>query len=176
MRLAITDKISVTDYAATDKAALLLHLKEKEIYDNTLRIPFPYMEADADWWLNHVAEETRKHGRSLNWAIRENGQAIGGIGMHADNLVLGKSHVCELGYWLAKPWWGRGVMTETVKRITEYAHRELGFVRVTAHVFIFNPGSSRVLEKAGYQLEGILRKHYSKDGKIFDGKLYASVR
>jgi [ribosomal protein S5]-alanine N-acetyltransferase len=66
-------------------------------------------------------------------------------------------------------------MTETVKKVTEFAFNEFGLVRITAHVFTFNIGSAKVLEKAGYSLEGILRKHYKKDGRIFDGKLYAKI-
>lgn len=67
-------------------------------------------------------------------------------------------------------------MTEAVKKITEYGFRELGLVRITAKVFYFNKGSARVLEKSGYTCEGILRNHYKKDGKIFDGKLYAIIQ
>ena len=111
----------------------------------------------------------------MNWAIREpGGVLVGGIGYH--NLELGRSHRAELGYWLAKPYWGQGIMTGAVKRVTDLAFSEFDLVRVTAHVFAFNGGSARVLEKAGFQFEGLLRSHYKKDGKIFDGKLYAKVR
>lgn len=174
MNLRVNDDISVSDITPGDKAAYVEHLKEKQIYDHTLTIPFPYTEADADWWINHVVATTRNQGCSVNWAIRRaDSFLIGGIGFH--DFELGKSHKAELGYWLAKPYWGRGTMTETVKKVTEFGLKEFNLVRITATVFHFNAGSARVLEKAGYQLEGYLRKYYKKDGKIFDGKLYAKV-
>lgn len=64
-------------------------------------------------------------------------------------------------------------MTEAVKKASEYGFKELGLTRITAHVFHFNVASAKVLEKTGYKCEGYLRSHYQKDGKIFDGKLYA---
>jgi RimJ/RimL family protein N-acetyltransferase len=99
---------------------------------------------------------------------------VGGIGFAG--LQVGKSHWAELGYWLAKPYWNLGVMTEAVKIVSNFAFKEFGLQRITAHVFSFNLGSARVLEKAGFQCEGVLRQHYKKDGKIFDGKLYAKVK
>lgn len=111
----------------------------------------------------------------MNWAIRRtDGFLIGGIGYH--DFELGKSHRAEIGYWLAKPYWGQGIMTEAVKKVAALAFEELGLVRITANVFHFNMGSAPVLKKAGFQLEGLLRKHYKKDGKVFDGRLYALTR
>ncbi len=166
---------SLTDIVASDKAAYLEHLQEKEIYDRTLMIPNPYTEADADWWLNHVAEETRRQGRSVNWAIRgSDGLLVGGIGFHG--LELGKTHRGELGYWLAKPYWRRGIMTEAVRRVAAFSFAEFGLIRIAADVFHFNIGSARVLEKAGFKLEGVLRKYYRKDGNVFDGMLYSKLK
>ena len=174
-RITVRDSIYISDITAADKPAYLEHLKEKQIYDQTLNIPYPYTEADADWWINHVAKTTLQQGRSVNWAIRrDDGFLIGGIGYH--DFKLGKSHKAELGYWLAKPYWGQGIMTEAVKKIAAFGFEELSLVRITANVFHFNMGSARVLEKAGFQLEGVLCKHYKKDGKIFDGRLYAMTR
>lgn len=174
MKLSITQNIFVSDITSADKPAYIEHLKEKQIYNQTLAIPYPYSETDANWWVNHVAELTQKQGRSTIWAIRNSdGNLIGTVGFH--DFELGKSHRAELGYWLAKPYWGQGIMTETVKKISEYGFSELGLARITANVFHFNQGSAKVLEKAGFSLEGILSKHYKKDGKIFDGKLYAKI-
>jgi RimJ/RimL family protein N-acetyltransferase len=175
MELKVADQILVSDITPADKPAFVEHLKEKQIYDQTLAIPFPYTETDADWWINHVADTTQKYGRSLTWAIRNSqGDLIGCIGFH--DFDLGKSHQAELGYWLAKPFWNQGIMTQTVKKVSEFGLSEFGLIRITAHVFAFNLGSARVLEKAGYQYEGLLRKNYKKDGRIFDAKLYAKVQ
>jgi ribosomal-protein-alanine N-acetyltransferase len=164
----------VSDIAPGDKAAYLEHLQEKEIYDRTLAIPYPYTEEAADWWIRHVAEETKTLGRSVNWAIRRSdGYLVGGIGHH--ELALGKTHKAEIGYWLAKPYWGRGIMTDAVRRVSDFSFRELRLIRLTAHVFAFNTASARVLEKAGFELEGRLRLHYKKDGRLGDGLLYAKL-
>jgi ribosomal-protein-alanine N-acetyltransferase len=172
--LTINESLYLSDILPSDKPAYLEHFKEKQIHDQTLAIPYPYTDADADWWINHSIENTRKLGRSVSWALRKaDGQLIGGIGFH--DFEPGKSHRAELGYWLAKPFWNQGIMSEAVKKVVEYGFREFGLLRITANVFHFNIGSARVLEKAGFQLEGVLRKHYEKDGKIFDGKLYAMV-
>ena len=175
MRLQVNEAVYVSEIEAGDKAAYLVHLKEKEISDNTLNIPYPYTEKDADWWLAHVAEQTHERGRSVNWAVRrQDGYLIGGIGFM--DLHIGKSHKAEIGYWLAKPYWGQGIMTATVKNVCDYAFAELTVVRITANVFAFNARSARVLEKAGFQLEGLLRKHYVKDGRMVDGKMYALLK
>ena len=175
MHLPLKDGFYISNIELTDKPAYVEHFKEKQIYDQTLAIPFPYSEADAEWWVNHVAEETRKQGRSVNWSIRNKDDlVVGGIGFH--EFELGKSHKAELGYWLAKPYWSKGLMTEAVKLISDFGFKELGLERITANVFSFNMGSARVLEKNGFQCEGVMRRHYKKDGKIFDGKLYAKVR
>lgn len=169
--LPIGEGFSISEIEPSDKPALLEHLQEKEIYDQTLAIPYPYTQADADAWLAKVAEETRKQGRCVNWVIREpGGGLIGGIGFH--NLEVGKSREAEIGYWLAKPFWSRGIMTRAVRRAVELGFAELGLERVTAHVFPSNRGSMRVLEKAGFRFEGLREAHYRKDGKLLDGKRF----
>jgi [ribosomal protein S5]-alanine N-acetyltransferase len=99
---------------------------------------------------------------------------IGGCGF--DGFQVGKSHRAEVRYWLAKPWWGRGIMTQVVQRLCQHAVDEVGLVKITAHVFTINPASARVLEKCGFVQEGLLGKHYLKDGKLIDARLFALIR
>jgi [ribosomal protein S5]-alanine N-acetyltransferase len=170
--LPINDEISLTEIRNSDKAAYLEHLACKEIYDHTLRMPYPYTEADADWWLNHVAEQTKALGQPINWAIREqSGKLIGGCGFHELNTL--DVDRAEIGYWLARPYWGRGIMTATIQGLCQYAHEELKIRRLEAYVFDFNVASCRVLEKCGFRLKGRLHDHYRKDGRVFDALLYA---
>lgn len=171
MHLKIDSGYFISDIQRSDKAAYIEHLQEREIYLQTLNIPFPYTEQDADEWLGFVARQAE---HCTNWAVRgSDGCLVGGIGFHGQNSLA--PHRAELGYWLAKPLWGKGIMSAAVRLISEYGFRELGLRRITAHVFHFNAASARVLEKAGYHLEGRLKQHYYKDGKIFDGLLYARV-
>jgi len=175
MKLVVSDQLCLTEFRSSDKPALIEHLREKEIYDRTLRIPYPYTAADAEEWLGIVAKATQQQGRAVHWAIR-NGEdfLIGGVGF--DGLQLGKSHRAEIGYWLAKPFWGQGIMPAVVRRVCQYAFEEFGLVKITAHVFATNPASGRVLEKCGFVQEGFLRKHYLKDGQYLDARLHALVR
>src|SRR5690606_12348842 len=85
-------------------------------------------------------------------------------------------HKAEIGYWLAKPWWGRGIMTAVVGKACEYAFSRWQLVRITAHVFESNIASARVLEKNGFEFERLLRKHHLKDGRFLDSRLFALVR
>ena len=173
MHLLVNDQIHLTEFRPSDKAACVQHLQEREIYDRTLRIPYPYTEADFDNWLEITAKATEQHGEPIHFAIRTSeGSFIGGCGF--DELT--KGHHAEIGYWLAKPHWGLGIMSAVVSRACEHALASWKLVRITAHVFESNSASARVLEKNGFVCEGHLRKHYLKDGRFFDGKLYALVR
>jgi RimJ/RimL family protein N-acetyltransferase len=136
--LFVDEGLTLSALCPGDKPALIEYLNEKEIHDRTLRIPFPYTEADADFFLHLDAKATQKHGHLVHFAIRDAfGKAIGGAGF--EDLVYG--HRAEIGYWLAKPFWGRGIMTKVVRTLCDYAFSEWNLIRITAHVFPFNAGS-----------------------------------
>lgn len=80
----------------------------------------------------------------------------------------------ELGYWLGRRFWGRGVMSEAVPAVTRWALASLGLHRVFAVPFAHNAASVRVLEKAGFTREGLMRRSAVKDGLIQDQWLYAA--
>jgi ribosomal-protein-alanine N-acetyltransferase len=175
MKIVVTDQVHLSEFHSSDKPALIQHLNDRDIFDRTLRIPFPYTDAAADEWLALVAKITEQEGRPVHFAIRTAADAlIGGCGFNG--FQVGKSHRAEVGYWLAKPFWGRGVMTAVVQRLSRHAFDELGLVKITAHVFAHNPASARVLEKCGFQQEGFLRKHLLKDGQFLDARLFGLLR
>jgi RimJ/RimL family protein N-acetyltransferase len=172
MRIVVNDQVHLSEFRWSDKDALVEHLNDREIYDRTHRIPFPYTEQAADEWLALAAKITEQQGRPVQWAIRTPGDTlIGACGF--DGFQAGKSHRAEVGYWLAKPYWGRGIMTAVVQRVCRHAFEAFGLVKITAHVFPHNPASARVLEKCGFQEEGFLRKHFLKDGRFIDARLFA---
>src|SRR4051812_7207728 len=118
MRFVINDQIQVSEFRPSDKGALVEHLNDRNIYERTLRIPFPYTEADADEWMALYAKSVQEHGRQLHWAIRNADDfLIGGCGFNG--FQADKSHQCEIGYWLATGHWGRGIMTAVVRRMCE---------------------------------------------------------
>lgn len=79
----------------------------------------------------------------------------------------------EIGYWIGEPYWGKGYATEVVKLLLNVAFEELNLSRAYAHIFEFNKGSMRVLEKAGFHKEAIIKSSIIKEGKIFDEYLYS---
>ena len=84
----------------------------------------------------------RESGKEVTFAIRDAGdQLIGVVG--ADNVELGTTHLAEIGYWLARPYWGKGIMTAAVRAYVHYAFADLELLRLTAHVFEFNAGSAQ---------------------------------
>jgi ribosomal-protein-alanine N-acetyltransferase len=170
MTIVVNDQIHLDEIRATDKPACVEHFREKEIYDHTLRIPYPYTEQDFDQFLTKLQQ-----GPLTTWAIRtRDGFLIGGLGF--DEFVIGTSHRAEIGYWLAKPYWGRGIMTEVVRAACAFAFEQFGLVKITAGVFADNSASARVLEKCGFQQEGYLRKHYLKAGQFIDARLFALLK
>ena len=173
--IIVSDAIHLSELQPTDQAACVEFLTDKEIYDVTLRIPYPYTEADFQRWLSIVEQTRREQGRSFHWAVRnEKGSLIGGCGFN--DLKLGTSHQAEIGYWLAKPYWGRGIMTGVVRKLCQVAFSEFGLVKIFAHVFAGNAASARVLEKCDFQQEGYLRKHHLKDGKYLDARLFGLMK
>ena len=166
-RIVIRGGFYLSGVSAADKPALLEHLRTRDVYETTLNIPYPYTGADADWWIGQRVEHTRRSGREVTFAVRTaEGRMVGAVG--ADGFEVGSSHRAEIGYWLAKPFWGRGLMTDAVGAYARYAFGELGLERLVAQVFFFNMGSARVLEKNGFRLEGRLRGHARKEGRLLD--------
>ncbi len=173
--IVINPAVNLTAFQPFDKENLLRYLNDQEVYRHTLHIPFPYTEQDADAWLAHVEENLDKMGAQLNWAIRHRaGGLIGGIGRFAKSGVDG--HFDEIGYWLASPYRGQGLMTEVVSVFSDWLFSSTPLVRIEAWVFSFNNASIRVLEKAGYQQEGLARKRVNKNGKLYDAVLMAKLK
>jgi [ribosomal protein S5]-alanine N-acetyltransferase len=174
-RLKFGDGFHLSSVRLNDKFALLKHFESKEIYLTTLNIPYPYSGADADQWLSRRIENTRRQGQEVTFAVRKgDGEMIGAIG--ADSFEVGASHRAEIGYWLARPYWGQGIMTDAVGVYVRYAFDDLKLLRLTAHVFDFNVGSARVLEKNGFKLEGRLRKHFRKEEKLYDAHFFGLLK
>jgi RimJ/RimL family protein N-acetyltransferase len=134
------------------------------------RFPQPYELSDARRWIRAArAAEPPTH-----FAIEVEGQAVGGIGFDAFDDI--DRRTAEIGYWLAEPFWGRGIATAALTAVTEYAFAEFDFARLQARVFEGNPGSMRVLEKAGYVCEGRLRSSVTKQGRTIDSFLCARLK
>lgn len=134
------------------------------------RFPSPYTIDAAINWVDSLIGQSPL----INFAITINDEVIGGIGIEPRQDVYRKTAI--IGYWLSEALWGKGIMPEAVKLVTEYAFTQLDFIRVQASVYSKNPASMRVLEKAGYVKEGVMRNAVIKGGEILDEHMYAILK
>jgi len=81
-----------------------------------------------------------------------------------------------MGYYIAEEYWGKGIMTKVIKEVCDYIFKKTDIIRIFAEPFAYNIASCRVLEKAGFQLEGTLRNHAYKNNCILNMKLYSMIK
>jgi ribosomal-protein-alanine N-acetyltransferase len=154
-----------------DQASIARYANNRLIWINLRdRFPHPYTLADADAWIREVAGQDPP----IHCGVEVGGDVVGGIGLTLQEDVYRRS--AEIGYWLGEPFWGRGIMSDVLPVFTEYALNTFDLCRLYAGVFEWNRSSARILEKAGYILEGRLRKSATKDGRTIDQLLYARVQ
>jgi len=172
--IKIDDEIYLSPLVDKDIASLVKHLEAVEISRRSLSIPYPYTVEHAEKFIRESREKARKYGHHTEWAIRKrDGELIGVIGWLKK---YDSPHKDEIGYWLAKPYWGKGIMTKVLKKMSEIGFNELNLVRIEAPIFSFNLHSQKVAEKCGFVLEGVMRKAYYRDGDYLDGKMFALVK
>lgn len=161
---------SIRPWRAEDAGDLARALNNKKVLDN-LRdgIPYPYTEQDAAEYI--AAMQDADKNSTFAFAIAVGGRAVGSIGMFRQGNIHFRT--AELGYYVAEPYWGRGICTSAVKQACGYLFASTDILRIFAEPFANNAGSCRVLEKAGFVLEGVLRQNAVKNGTILDMKLYA---
>lgn len=166
-----TDRCTLRPLRPGDAASLARHADNRQVWLNLRDLfPHPYTVADAESYIARVAGQSPV----TSFAIDVAGDAVGGISLHVGRDIERRS--AEIGYWLGEEHWGRGIVSAAVAAVTAYALRDLDLLRVFAVPFARNPASARVLEKAGYRLEGTMRRSAVKDGEVLDQWLYAAVR
>ena len=158
-------------WALTDLESLVRHANNPNIAKFMRDVfPYPYTEETGKQFIEFATKDDPIH----IFAIDVNGEAIGGIGIHPQTDVHRKN--AELGYWLAEPFWGKGIITNAIKEITAFGFKTYDINRIFAGSFGSNIGSQRVLEKAGFILEAQFEKTYFKNGEFEDELIYAVRR
>ncbi len=161
----------VRSFHPDDAEALARNANNRNVSRNMRdTFPYPYELSNAHEWIEFATTQSPE----TNLAIANDTDLIGGIGITLQSDVNRRS--AEIGYWLGEPHWGQGIATAALKATSDWAFSEFDLVRLYGEVFEWNPASGRVLEKAGYELEGRLRKSIVKDGRVIDALLYAMVR
>ncbi len=136
----------------------------------TDKFPFPYSESDGIAFIEFATKDNPIH----IFTIDINGQAVGGIGIHLQDDIHRRN--AELGYWLAEPFWGKGIISSAVKQAIDYAFDTFDIDRVFARPFGTNLASQKVLEKNGFVLEGRFEKVLIKNNEYLDELIYAVRR
>src|ERR687894_193418 len=155
-------------WSLEDVPSLVHHANNYKIWKHMRdSFPHPYTRADAERWLSFVYQ----HNPQTYFAVEVKGAAVGGIGLELKCDVERCS--AEIGYWLGEAVWGKGIATAAVQGLTHYGFRVLGLTRIFAVSFANNLRSMRVLEKAGYIREGVMRRSAVKEGMLLDQVLYA---
>lgn len=159
---------AVRSWRPDDAEPLSRHANNYKIWIN-LRdaFPHPYSAEHARDFIRAIRNRTPE----TTFAIALDDEPVGSIGfvLHPDVERVS----AEIGYWLAEPFWGRGIASEALGAVTEYAVDAHGLTRVYAVPFASNAASCRVLEKAGYVLEARLRRSAIKNGQVTDQMQYA---
>lgn len=155
---------------AKDLAAALSNVK---IQDN-LRdgLPYPYTEQDGIDYISAMLSADEND--TFAFAITVEGKVIGSIGVFRQGNI--HRQTAEVGYYIAEEYWGKGIMTEAIKQTCKYVFDNSDIIRIYAEPFAYNVASCRVLEKAGFQYEGTLRKNAVKNDKVIDMKMYSLLR
>jgi len=170
MELAGTRSV-VRTWRRGDAASLVSHANNANIAKHLRdRFPHPYTERDARTFLRMAS---LADNRAVNLAIDVGGMAVGAIGLTRGSDV--ERFSAEIGYWLAEPYWGRGIVTEALILLTGEAFTRMNILRLFALPFADNLASARVLEKAGYAREGLLKSSAVKYGEPRDQLLFARI-
>lgn len=136
------------------------------------RLPFPYKESDADWWLDRIRKLEGKEG--VFRAIFYNDECVGNITIEKKSDVFCKDG--EIGYLLIDEVKGKGIMSQAVKEICEIAFDELDLSRISGSVFKPNTASIKVLKKNGFIKEGLLKKAVYKNEQFYDLELLGKYK
>jgi len=165
------DDVTLEPYSSAHRRALLRAADDERIAVNMSdAFPYPYTPEDADVWIAKCAAEDPP----LSFAILVGEHLAGGVGCEPGTDI--RSGTGDIGWWLNPEWWGRGIATVALSRFISYCFDDLDLHRVEAWVFVSNPASARVAEKAGLVLEGVARDGSRKRGNLIDLLRYGLAR
>lgn len=166
-------EIVLRKWLLSDAEALAAILSNRETLNN-LRdgLPYPYTKKDAEDYINFILNA--EPNDTFAFAIEIDGKVVGNIGAFRQGNIHRRT--AELGYYLAEEYHGKGIMTSAVEQLCDKLFSETDILRIFAEPFAYNIGSRRVLEKAGFRLEGIMKNNAFKNGKVFDTALYSLTK
>ncbi len=152
-----------------DEKSLSENANNYKVWRNLKDIfPNPYTLTDAYEWIKMAVDS------HTNFAIEVKGKAVGGIGVLLKEDIYKKN--AEIGYWLGEEYWGKGIISSAINEIVAYTFKKFESNRIYAGVFEYNLASMRVLEKAGFHQEAVLKKALVKEGELFDEHIFVKFK
>jgi len=167
-----TERLVLRDFTLADAPDIKRLINTREVALNTLRIPYPYPDGEAERWISTHSDDGEKHDHIFAVTLREGNEFIGTVGLH----VKPDHDMAEIGYWIGVPYWGHGYATEAAGAVMRFGFETLSLNRIYAMHFARNPASGRVLQKLGMRHEGTLRQHIKKWDEYVDLECYGIVR
>ena len=166
----VEGKVRLRALRYADRESLAILANNKKIWNNLRDMfPHPYRLEDADRFIDSVKQQDPQ----ITFAIEYDFTFAGIIGLVLQQDVYKKN--AEIGYWIGEPFWGKGIATAALRLATDYTFKSLRKKRIFASVFEGNKASCTVLEKCGYQLEGVSMKAVFKNNQYLDELRYAKL-
>jgi RimJ/RimL family protein N-acetyltransferase len=150
-----TPRLTLRPLRPSDAPALSCLVDDPGVAAMTTSIPHPFPEGAAEAFIERMAEAEPEHERVFALETASDG-FIGVLGFHPDDVGA-----VEIGYWLGRPFWGRGYMTEAVDAALDWAAKGWGRRYLLAGHFADNPASGQVLVKTGFLYTGDVVLRYS---------------
>jgi RimJ/RimL family protein N-acetyltransferase len=168
-----TERLTLRPYMMADAPAVQRIVSDRELASTTLSIPHPYPEDGAVEWLKSI-EPNWSNGSGAVYAITltSTGELVGSI----DLRIKPEHRHAEIGYIIAREYWGNGYVTEAAMAMLRLGFETLNLNRIYAHHMTHNPASGRVMRKIGMRYEGTMRQHIIKWGEVRDIAFYGITR
>lgn len=171
-----TQRLTLRPLKISDSESIAENANNLEVSKWLFLLPYPYTVKDAESWIKETIEKWKKEKKeSYDFGIelKETKQVIGGCGFGSVN-----GYSATVGYWIGEKYHRKGLGSEMLKALPEFAFNELKLKRIKATVFPGNPSSGKLLEKFGFEKEGLARKSKvcKADGKVKDEIIYGLLR
>lgn len=166
MNMLETERLCLKKTAIEEAEQIEVLASDYDVAKTTLTIPHPYPKGGAVDFIKDM-QESEKEGKVINYTIvsKKTDELIGIINL---NIKDPNHKRGELGYWIGKPYWGMGYGTEATRAVIHYGFTQLNLNKIFAQAFEANPGSWRIMEKAGMTYEGTLKQHFFRFGEYIN--------
>jgi RimJ/RimL family protein N-acetyltransferase len=172
----VNKNFELRELQLSDAASLAENANNIRLWENLFdSFPHPYTEEDAKQF---IEKKLNKPKSAMDFAIVVDEKVVGGISiLPKEDVNISLRITAEIGYWLGEKYWNRGIMTKAIQQTVTYAFTSFPYLRkIYATPFDFNIASQKVLEKAGFEREAILKQAAIKNGKVIDLHFYSLLK